>query len=113
MYLELSGSDLEGNIKNRHVIELLYAIMCTDEAAHSCKVTMPDIAFPAVAREVLELYQTCGESFIDGEDYSYISMEKLAEAFIIYLKETGRDIKDIHRMSRYDLAADLMHTLAV
>ncbi len=111
MYLELSGSDLKGSIPNRRLIEMLYAMMCVDEKALEYKVIMPDIAYPAVAREVLDLYHTCMDGFIDGEDYSYLSMEMFAAAFINYLRETKKDIKDVHSMSRYDLMKDVLNVL--
>ena len=111
LYKQLSGSDFKGNIQQTQIIEMLYAILCVDLKAYECKITMPDIAFPVVARELLELYQTYRDNFIDGEDYSYLSMETVADAFMIYLRDTKIDIKVVHSMSRYDLASEVIKHL--
>ena len=108
MYEKISGSDLNGNIANKNVIKMLYAMMCIDEKTYKCKVKVPDIAIPVLSKELLDLYDTYGSSYVDGEDYSYIDMSVLAEAFVIYLRETQKDIKEIHTMSRYDLASEII-----
>ena len=108
LYKQLSGSDFKGNIEHKLPIELMYAMLCIDRSAFNKKVSMPEIAYPVVARELLDLYQTCKEQFIDGEDYSHFSLELLADALIIYLRETGTDVKDIHSMSRYDFAKTII-----
>ena len=83
-------------------------MLSIDEAAYTCKVVLPEKSYPLLAKELLEIHQTLNENFIDGEDYSYISLNLLGKAFVGYLRETRKDIKDIHSMSRYDLVKDII-----
>lgn len=111
MYRKLSGSDMKGNIANRLIIEYLYAMLCVDTSSKECKISVPDIAIPVIARELIDVFHTCKENYIDGEDVSYLSMDTLADALLIYLAMTGKDIKDVHSMSRYVLVQDILKVL--
>ena len=111
MYRKLSQSDLHGNIANRYVIEFLYAMLCVDTSSKECKVNVQDVYIPVIARELVDVFHTCKENFIDGEDMSYVSMDALSDALLMYLAITKKDIKDVHKMSRYVLTQDIIRTI--
>ena len=109
LYQKMSGSDLKGNIANRIIIETLYAMLCVDTSSKECKISVPDISIPVIAREVIDVYHTLKDFCIDGEDYSCLSMETISDAMLLYLAMSHLDMKDIHSMSRYELAQQLIH----
>lgn len=110
-YITLTGSNLKGDIPYAQNVRILYGIYCLDKIISKSQKALPELVYPALAKELLRIYDTCLDYFINQEDYSQISLLKLAEALVKYIDENKVEYKYIAQASSYDLAKDVVEHL--
>lgn len=111
LYRELTHSDLKGNIEFEGNVRNLYIILCVDKASAKLGLQLPEISYAGFAKEIARVYSACTDYYIDGEDYSSISYEKLTYAFLQYFLEANMKLSEIDCISEYDLTKEVVKYL--
>ena len=111
LYKELTHSDLEGSIPYGNNIRNLYVIYCLDRICNDSDFKIPEYAYGGFVKEISRIADECSERFIDGEDYSSISLYALSEAFLAYFLEQGMQLSVIDKISSYELAETVVRYL--
>ena len=111
LYKELTHSDLEGSIPYGNNIRNLYVIYCLDRIGNDSDFKIPEYAYGGFVKEISRIADECSERFIDGEDYSSISLYSLSGAFLAYFLEKNMKLSEIDKISSYELAETVVRYL--
>ena len=97
LYQALTKSDFKGNIADEYVVSLLYAMRCLDSSIKEYE-EIPHRHFVDYAKEVIRIYETCEDEYINNT-----SIKAWSKALLRCMKEMKLKYRDIHKMSTYDL----------
>jgi hypothetical protein len=111
LYKELTHSNLEGSIPYGNNIRNLYVIYCLDRIGNDSDFKIPEYAYGGFVKEIGRIADECSEHFIDGEDYSAISLYALSGAFLAYFLENNMKLSEIDRISSYEFAETVVRYL--
>lgn len=97
LYTTLTRSDFKGNYEDTYIIECLFALMCLDVNSHiKSGLDFNPKEMMTLAKELVRICEVDSELDI----YSFWNW---ANALLDYMAENKVKVKEVHKMSTYDL----------
>lgn len=97
LYTTLTRSDFKGNYEDTYIIECLFALMCLDVNSHiKSGLDFNPKEMMTLAKELVRICEVDHELDI----YSFWNW---ANALLDYMVENKVKVKEVHKMSTYDL----------
>ena len=107
LYGKMTESDFQGNTTDTYVIELMYAMMCTDLVNGDEKVIGKEpMQLLQLSKEVVCIFET------DDRTASVWSVANWAKALCLYMKENTLTCRQVHKMSTFLLRREVSEYLS-
>lgn len=107
LYEKMTESDFQGNTTDTYVIELMYAMMCTDLVNGDEKVIGKEpMQLLQLSKEVVRIFET------DDRTASVWSMANWVKALCLYMKENSLTCRQVHKMSTFVLRREVSEYLS-